>query len=116
MKLNKKLNTIIICAIAVLGMAATGFATEEVSKWDTAGAKVKDASQAVAEASAESADKAVEEARLAWEEAKKNSQETLDAAKKKYDEELAKAKASIHAATAPNESAEEQEPSEKTAE
>ena len=70
---------------------------EEVSKWDTAGDKIMEASHAIGEATEDSAikakieaDKALEKARKAWE-----------SAKQKYEEELEKARAGIHAATAP---------------
>jgi len=102
---------IAICAVlGLVGSVSSVFAEEEVSKWETAGDKVMEASHAVGEATEDSAlkakveaDRAVEEARKAWEEAKQKSKEMLDAAKKKYDEELEKARATIHAATAPHE-------------
>ena len=107
------------CALIVLAATVSfSYAAEEVSKWDKAGEKMKEASHAVGEATEESAHKAVDEAHKAWEEAKRKYQEAVDAAKKKYDEEVEKARAQIHEATAPKDAAEpdQQDASEKPAE
>ncbi|NOQ46026.1 MAG: hypothetical protein GQ559_05055 [Desulfobulbaceae bacterium] len=107
------------CALIVLAATVSfSYAAEEVSKWDKAGEKMKEASHAVGEATEESAHKAVDEAHKAWEEAKRKYQEAVDAAKRKYDEEVEKARAQIHEATAPKDAAEpdQQDASENPAE
>lgn len=107
------------CALIVLAASVSfSYAAEEVSKWDRAGEKMKEASHAVGEATEESTRKAVDEAHKAWEEAKRKYLETVDAAKKKYDEEVEKARAQIHEATAPKDDAEsdQQNASEKPTE
>ena len=107
------------CALIVLTVSVSfSCAAQEVSKWDKAGEKMKEASHAVGEATEESAHKAVDEAHKAWEEAKRKYQEAVDAAKRKYDEEVEKARAQIHEATAPKDAAEpdQQDVSEKSAE
>lgn len=107
------------CALIVLAASVSfSYAAEEVSKWDRAGEKMKEASYAVGEATEESADKAVDEAHKAWEEAKRQYQEAVAAAKKKYDEEVEKARAIIHEATAPKDDVEpnQQDASEKPTE
>ena len=98
---------IVQCALIVLAATVSfSYAAEEVSKWDRAGEKMKEASHAVGEATEESTRKAVDEAHKAWEEAKRKYLEAVDAAKKKYDEEVEKARAQIHEATAPKDDAE----------
>ena len=108
MKILKNLQGIIFqCALIVLAATVSfSYAAEEVSKWDKAGEKMKEASHAVGEATEESSRKAVEEAHKAWEEAKRKYLEAVDAAKKKYDEEIEKARAQIHEATAPKDDVE----------
>ena len=95
------------CALFILiASVSFSYAAEEVSKWDKAGEKMKEASHAVGEATEESTRKAVDEAHKAWEEAKRKYLEAVDAAKKKYDEEIEKARAQIHEATAPEDDVE----------
>ena len=107
------------CALIVLAASVSfSYAAEEVSTWDKAGVKMKEASQAVSEATEESTRKAVDEAHKAWEEAKRKYLEAVDAAKQKYDKEIEKARVQIHEATAPknDDEPEQQDASEKPAE
>jgi hypothetical protein len=94
------------CCLAVLLVAVNGLsiatAAEESDSWDEAGQKVKEATHAVGKATGETTDKAVAEAMKAWEEAKQKYHASVAAAKKKYDAEVEKARARIHAATAPD--------------
>ena len=67
---------------AMVGSAAPGVATGETGKWDTAGKEIKEAAQAVGKASEESAYKAMDE--------------------------MEKAKAMLHKATAPKDESEDE--------
>ncbi len=107
--MNKKIMASASATALLFGCAAPCLATDEVNKWDSAGKKVKEASHAVADATVESTEKAVKDAHQAWEDAKIAAQESIDTAKKKYDQELEKARAKVHAATAPKDATEPEE-------